>query len=152
MIMTLLNKLEYITDYFLAKIYSLYPIIVLPNQFFSKRIIISSSRRRTSTAFKHNIFISYACISFKTCINRCFIECTNLKYVYIVNSEEIPYNSFYKCKNLRFVFIGKSTKRIRANAFGECIRLEMIFIPKTISSIENSVFKNCTNLSKIYFY
>lgn len=100
---------------------------------------------------RHFKKILYIHISFKKQIFAAFSKC-NLICIYIINSNEIPYKTFDRCKKLKIVFIGKKTKKIQSLAFTECSNLEIIFIPKNIELIKNSAFNNCSKLTKIFFY
>lgn len=101
---------------------------------------------------RHFKFISYIRISFEKQINSSFSNCNYLRYIYITNSNDIPYKAFEKCKNLKIVFIGKKTKKIHTLAFSECSNLNIIFIPKNIEIIKSTAFNKCNKLTKVFFY
>ena len=123
--------------------------------FFFKNCFIVSFKLKNiiiRKILKHFKIISYVHISFKKQISGMFLKCNCLMYIYIINSNEIPYKTFDRCKNLKIVFIGKKTKKIQSQAFNNCSNLEIIFIPKNIELIKNSAFNNCSKLTKIFFY
>lgn len=69
----------------------------------------------------------------------------------IINNgiEEIGYNAFKECINLKNVEISESVKNINNGAFWGCINLENIELPESIENIGLGAFYGCNNLKNV---
>jgi CHAT domain-containing protein len=74
----------------------------------------------------------------------------NLESVIIENGvEEIKWNAFKNCVNLKSITIPGSVKKIPANAFEGCKKLESVTIENGVEEIEWNMFDDCINLKSI---
>lgn len=57
--------------------------------------------------------------------------------------------AFFKCVNLRSVFLGPDVQIIRSNAFSGCSALTGMLFPKNVAYIGNTAFNSCTALETV---
>ncbi len=76
-----------------------------------------------------------------------FSNCKSLVSV-TWNTEEIPYDTFYKCKRLTEIHFGKRVKKIGAYAFcGTAIK--NLEIPDSVHKVEGNAFSGCKKLTTL---
>ena len=65
------------------------------------------------------------------------------------NVPEIPYEAFYRCRNLQVVQLPSSLKIIGSDAFAECSSLQSITLPDSLVRINAYAFDGCSSLEEI---
>lgn len=81
---------------------------------------------------------------------KAFYRCLNLKTVYLSsNLKKISDSSFASCSALESINIPQSVSAIEDKAFWKCVSLAETDIPKNVVSIGNSAFCGCEKLEKI---
>src|SRR5574344_977764 len=68
---------------------------------------------------------------------------------YFHNLEEIHYDCFNKCEEIKSVIFPENLKIINNGSFADCISLEEIKIPNFLKEINKFAFYNCVSLEKI---
>ena len=79
-----------------------------------------------------------------------FADCISLESISIPSSiDNIGYNAFENCSNLKTVELADGITEIRHEAFKDCISIESVTIPGSVSNVYLSMFEGCTNLKTI---
>ena len=96
-----------------------------------------------------NPTVSYSGISMKVLKIQPYIsyQNNNLQNLYLDIDCNIDKYSFYGCKNLRNVELGRNITEINEYAFSKCSLLESIKIPDSVKIIEQYAFDGCSNLA-----
>lgn len=73
---------------------------------------------------------------------RAFEKNKTIKYVSMMNVEEIGLGAFSGCKNLEFVSLGQNLKVLSFGAFSNCEKLDLVKLPKTVHTINDGALRN----------
>ncbi len=78
-----------------------------------------------------------------------FSDCTAESIVIPEGVEEIQYNAFCDCPNLKNISLPESLKAIGWGAFISCSSLEKLVIPNNVTGLGDGAIANCDNLKEI---
>lgn len=130
--------------------------VIIPNG-LSSYIYLSIAMNR---GFNKCINLKFAKLS--VCIGNMFVNCRNLKYVYLDNNvTDINENCFKDCKSLNYIVAPSTLKTIKSDAFTGCSNMLKIIINTantitfsgTSSGLTSKIYVNSTNINnaKSYF-
>lgn len=75
---------------------------------------------------------------------------SSLKKV-IINSGNIPSETFFGCSSLASITIPDSVKSIGSQTFCDCSSLTSITIPDSVKSIDHNAFWSCSSLTSVFY-
>ena len=82
--------------------------------------------------------------------NSVFMNCTNLKKVYIQDGmTAIGSNYFNGCSSLKSVRFPSSMVTLGSSTFKDCVSLEEIETPYSVQSVPSNFVNGCTNMNKV---
>lgn len=124
-------------------------VVKIPSTFKDKPVI-----KISDNTFDSNTKITKVIIpdSIKALGKNVFAKCTSLQEVVFEGVsliEEIPANTFYKCKALKSITIPPAVKRIGEYAFYQCTNITELRIPIKVTAIGRSAFGAMTSLTRL---
>lgn len=84
-------------------------------------------------------------------IQGAFFGCKNLKFIKIPNSVKKLTENTFRESGIEEVVLSNQLQRLELNTFLFCRNLKKISIPKSMSEISTQAFSGCTNLEEIVF-